>query len=409
MAKSVLILPKMLDQSLPENNISKVEQDRLKKLRDYEILDTPPETAFDTIAILAAEIFDSPNAYVTFVDEERVFFKANMGDDRKSYEIKRNESFCSLSILENEVTFFEDVSLIPNLKSTINITDSNVKFYAGAPLITLEGFKLGTVCVTDIVTRKPTPRQLNMLSMLATIVMEKLELRIAARKTLRAHDDRLHMLVHDLKNPMTTISLQSELIGRIPGVDTKITMIAGKINQQSHNIVNNLNNILSAARGEHGSVKLQKTKVDLKAILDKVQQNFGLVLENKNQSLIAKINDSIEIFGDKEKLQDVFENLVSNAIKYSEPGKEIKITTEIGENTVTVAVKDNGLGLLPEDIKLLFVKFARLSSVPTSHERSNGLGLSIVKMLVDLHKGKVWAESEGKNKGTTFFVELPIK
>jgi len=393
----------------PENIIPDCEEARLKKLRDYEILDTPPEDAFDTIAVLAAEIFDSPNAFVTFVDDDRVFFKANFSK-LKSKEVKRSESFCSLAILNNDVTVFEDTEALSDIGSKITVpAEAEIRFYAAAPLTTLEGYGIGTVAVVDSVAKTPTQRQLNMLRMLSTIVMEKLELRIATRKTLRAHDNRLQMLVHDLKNPMTTISLQSELIGRIPGADEKVTVIANKINQQSKNIVNNLNNILSAARGEHGAIILQKSKVDLKEILERVQQNFGLVLENKSQSLVASITHKIEIYGDREKLHDIFENLVSNAVKYSEPGKEIKISIQSSADSVIVAVKDNGLGLLPEDIDKLFIKFAKLSTVPTARERSNGLGLSIVKMLVDLHKGKVWAESEGKNLGTTFFVELPLK
>ncbi|RZL39716.1 MAG: hypothetical protein EOP00_27575, partial [Pedobacter sp.] len=78
----------MQEYKFPENIIPDYEEARLKKLRDYEILDTPPEDAFDTIAVLAAEIFDSPNAFVTFVDEDRVFFKANFSK-LKSNEVKR--------------------------------------------------------------------------------------------------------------------------------------------------------------------------------------------------------------------------------------------------------------------------------------------------------------------------------
>jgi len=398
----------MPDYNLPENLLSENEQARLKKLKDYEILDTPPENAFDTIAILAAEIFDCSHAYVSFVDNDRVYFKANYGELRVT-EVKRDESYCSLAILNNDVTVLEDVLNLPELNKLIKTYDDEIRFYAAAPLKTSEGYQVGTVCVADSFPKSPTKKQLGMLKMLSTIVIEKLELRGAARKTLRAHDDRLHMLVHDLKNPMTSISLQSELISRISGADERIALLAGKITQQSKNIVSSLNNILSAARGEHGSIKLQKSKVNLADILNIIQQNFGLVLENKQQSITANTKLPVEIFGDPEKLHDIFENLISNAVKYSEPGKNIEISISEKSDTVVVAVKDDGLGLLKEDIDKLFIKFARLSTVPTGRERSNGLGLSIVKMLVDLHKGKVWAESKGKNKGTTFFVELPVK
>nr|WP_199158358.1 GAF domain-containing sensor histidine kinase [Pedobacter sp. ASV2] len=399
----------MSGYTIPKTIIPENDETRLKKLRHYEILDTPPENAFDTIALLAAQIFETPSAFVSFVDQDRVYFKANFST-LPSNEVKRNESFCSLAILDHHVTVFEDTHTFPEFLNNPYVSaDGGIRFYAGAPLKTSEGLRLGTVCVIDSVVRKPTEKQLSMLQMLSAVVMEKLESRIATRKTLRAHDDRLHMLVHDLKNPMTTISLQSELIGRIPEMNDKAVIIAGKINQQSKNIVESLNNILSAARNEHGSVKLVKTKVNLTTILEEIQSDFSIILEDKNQKLSNNVVDAVEIYADGEKIKDIFENLISNASKYSEPGSEISINLVSSNNMVTVSIKDNGLGLSNEDIKKLFIKFAKLSSAPTGRERSDGLGLSIVKTLVDLHKGSVWAESNGKNLGSTFFVELPIK
>lgn len=110
---------------------------------------------------------------------------------------------------------------------------------------------------------------------------------------------------------------------------------------------------------------------------------------------------------DKARMKEVFENLLSNSIKYSHTNTEITIFTKELDNGVLVEIKDQGQGLNEADMRKLFTKFAKLSSVPTGKERSNGLGLSIVKTLVDLHKGKLWASSEGKGKGASFFVWLP--
>ncbi|WP_316803328.1 GAF domain-containing sensor histidine kinase [Pedobacter nototheniae] len=403
------IINYMPGYTLPKSIIPDNDETRLKKLRHYEILDTPPENAFDTIALLAAQIFEAPSAFITFVDQDRVFFKANFSA-LEGNVVKRDESFCSLAILDQQVTVFEDTHAFPEFLNNPYVSaDGGIRFYAGAPLKTSEGFRLGTVCVVDSVARKPTEKQLNMLQMLSVIVVEKLESRISTRKTLRAHDDRLHMLVHDLKNPMTTISLQSELIGRLPEMNDKAILIAGKINQQSKNIVDSLNNILTAARNEHGNIKLVKTKINLTEILKEIVSDFGIILDNKKQKISIPYNDPVEIYADAEKIKDIFGNLIGNASKYSEMGSEIIVALASGNPTVTVSIKDNGLGLSADDMKKLFIKFAKLSAVPTGRERSDGLGLSIVKTLVDLHKGKVWAESEGKNMGSTFFVELPVK
>ncbi|MBC6109473.1 ATP-binding protein [Pedobacter fastidiosus] len=398
----------MLNFNLPKNIAPANEEARLKKLREYEILDTPAENGFNHIAMLAKGIFEADNAYVTFIDEDRVFLKAN-AKNQESAEIKRNDSFCTLAILTKNITVFEDTNAISGFLQNPYVKSGEVRFYASAPIITPEGYIIGTVSVTDKSPRKPTEDQLNMLSLLSKIALDKLETRLAIRKSLRAHDDRLHMLVHDLKNPMTTISLQSELAGRISGADEKVALIAGKINQQSKNMIDNLNFILSAARREKETFKMQKIKVDLNAVINQVINDLTKISTNKNQQIIFIAEGVIEIYGDQNKLNQIFNNLIENAIKFSEVGKEIKISLTSEGNLVTVSIQDFGQGLSKDDLERLFLKFANLSSNPTANEDSNGLGLSTVKMFVDMHKGKIWAESVGQNLGTTFYLELPIK
>ncbi len=99
--------------------------------------------------------------------------------------------------------------------------------------------------------------------------------------------------------------------------------------------------------------------------------------------------------------------MLSNAIKYSYPGSTIKIICSSEEDNVIFEFRDKGVGLTTDDLPKLFTKFARLSSIPTAKERSNGIGLYIVKTLVQLHGGKVWAANEGKEKGSSFFISLP--
>jgi signal transduction histidine kinase len=117
---------------------------------------------------------------------------------------------------------------------------------------------------------------------------------------------------------------------------------------------------------------------------------------------------------DTDKMREVIDNLISNAIKYSPEGKTITVRVQHSKDddaedtsSVLVSVRDEGQGLTEDDMKKLFGKFQRLSARPTAGESSTGLGLSIVKQLVELHGGKVWAESEGKNKGSIFRIKLP--
>ncbi|RDC57853.1 sensor histidine kinase [Pedobacter chinensis] len=382
----------------PENIIPDHEKLRLQKLFYYEILNSPAENTFDNISSLASEIFEVPHAGICFIEEENIFIKSQIG---AAVETKRKNSPVSLAILGN------DVQVISNKEFSSD--NEKIKFFAVAPIQSPDGFNIGAIYVFDTVFKTPSNNQIKMLARLAEMVIDKLETRIAIRKSLSAQDDRLHVLIHDLKNPMTTISLQSELIGRISNIDEKAVLIASKINVQSKKIVDSLNEILISARKESGSFKPQKVKVDLKEILEIVTKNLALTANQKKQSFVIDIDSALEIFGDTDKLKVLFFQLLHNAIKFSDESTAIMISHQTEENLITIAIKDQGVGLSAEDLEKLFIKFARLSAIPTHKENSNGLGLTMAKMFVDMHKGKLWAESEGKNKGTTFFVQLPVK
>ncbi|MFZ6002154.1 MAG: sensor histidine kinase, partial [Bacteroidota bacterium] len=114
------------------------------------------------------------------------------------------------------------------------------------------------------------------------------------------------------------------------------------------------------------------------------------------------------VFGDSLFLIQVFENLISNALKFSEKGKQVEVEISSSDSQVRVVVKDQGPGLTAEDQALLFKKFQRLSTHPTDGEKSTGLGLSIVKKYVELMGGRVWCESE-QGHGASFIVEIPKK
>lgn len=393
----------------PKSLIPSNENERLQKLHTYDILDTPAEHTFEKIAILAAQIFGTPIAQVTFVDRERVFFKTNISP-LAATEINRRDSFCSVAILNEGITFFENILEVPELANNPFVAMENgVRFYAGAPLKTTEGLQLGTVCVLDTQPRDVSPQQLKMLETLSSIVMDELELRLATRKALRTQTDMMNRIVHDLKNPNTTISLSAELIKRKADDPKIVADFADRIKTSANNVLTTLNNLLDLSQIENGSFRLNISEVNLLNILTTASKNFELIAKEKKQQIKISCNCTPIILADATRLQDAFENLLSNALKYANPETQVDILIKATENKeILVEFKDQGQGLLPEDMDRLFIKFARLSAIPTGKEHSNGIGLSIVKMLIELHNGKVWAESEGKDKGASFFILLPI-
>ena len=395
--------------SKPASIIPKNDEERLNKLHGYEILDTPPEEAFDKIAKLAAQIFNTSSAFVTFVDKERVFFKSNIsaiGDN----QVDRKDSLCSLAILEDQLTIFNDTHQIPDLLESPHVSsEGGIRFYAGAPLKTTEGYQLGTLCVTDSEPRSASPGQLKMLETLSSVVVDQLELRRAARNAIRVQTDLMNITVHDLKGPASNISLLSDIIlKKVPGNEV-VKDLVDKMKFSVGEIMERLSSLLNLSEIENGDIKVNVETAPLHEILIRVKKNFELLASQKGQTLKVEYPDSVMVKMDRKRMQEVFENLLSNAIKYSYPDTEILVTVKEEEKFAVVEFKDQGQGLSESDMKKLFTKFSKLSSVPTGKERSNGLGLSIVKTLVELQGGKVWATSEGKNKGSSFYVAIPLQ
>lgn len=162
--------------------VSLNEAERLEALRRYDILDTPPETAFDRITSLAARLFDVPIALVSLIDESRGWFKSAYGFHLQ--QVDRDSTICSLALLSDKILVIPDTRQDDRLGCNPFVqSESGVRFYAGAPLITHDGFNLGTLCLLDSQPREAlTDQQETTLIDLAAMVIDELELRLAARK-----------------------------------------------------------------------------------------------------------------------------------------------------------------------------------------------------------------------------------
>ena len=237
--------------------------------------------------------------------------------------------------------------------------------------------------------------------------LKNIELADALKKVEEANAFKTELLgiaAHDLKNPLQVISGFSSLIDETSSLD-EAKQHATLIQSSSARMLKLIKDLLETAALDSDKLELNKIPVNLADLLRAVAEHNRPNAEKKSQTIELDLEDDlVEI--DLERMREVFENLVSNAVKYSPNGKRIVVGSRRSELGIVAFVKDEGQGLTEEDKQKLFGKFQRLSARPTGGESSTGLGLSIVKQLVELHGGKVWAESDGKDKGTTFFVEL---
>ncbi|KGO93569.1 GAF domain-containing sensor histidine kinase [Flavobacterium subsaxonicum] len=389
--------------SIPDN-----EALRLEKLREYQILDTHSEDTFDKIALLAAQIFNVPSAFINFVDAQRVFIKSSIGYDEPISEVPREESLCSRTILKDVVNTYADTHNHPELMENPHVlANGGIRFYASAPLKTPEGLIMGTICVVDYKPREATEAQLTMLKTLSSIIIDKLENRLRYRKSVESQVNLMNIALHEIKNPLASIKLANEIISKSPPSAERMTE---NIKSAVVRIQAKLADLLKQSELEEKDMMLNVEEVDLNEMFARLLYNFELLAQRKDQKIEFYCDDTLPVLeADRTKISDVLHNLLSNAIKYSYPGTIIKLSAREAGNYVHIEVKDEGQGLNFSDMQKLFTKFAKLSSKPTGKETSNGLGLSITKSFVELHNGNIYAMSPGKDKGTTFIVSIPFK
>lgn len=191
--------------------VSNNETERLRVLHSYEILDTPPEVAFDRLTTHAAQVFGVPIALVSLVDTDRQWFKACFGTDLR--ETSRDLSFCSYTILSDQALSIPDATKDPRFQANALVTGPPyIRFYAGAPLVTPSGQNIGSLCLIDTVPRQFSPAQTEMLINLAAMVVDEMELRRTARE-LREQEQSLRQALQENNELAVAITnLQSGVI-----------------------------------------------------------------------------------------------------------------------------------------------------------------------------------------------------
>jgi signal transduction histidine kinase len=212
--------------------------------------------------------------------------------------------------------------------------------------------------------------------------------------------------VHDLKNPLQAIMGTADLIKLRDRGASGGDMLAEKISLASKRMLALVNEMLEISRFERGDFKLELQAVDVGKLVELSAGGFAEQMRRKGQELRLELEPECRVLGDLEWLKEIFDNLISNAVKFSPFEAVIAVSVKRADGAVRMAVRDQGPGLTAADMGKLFGKFQRLSARPTGGESSTGLGLSIAELLARKHGGRIWAESE-PGQGSAFIVEIP--
>jgi len=235
-------------------------------------------------------------------------------------------------------------------------------------------------------------------------------LRIARENEVdRVRSRFLSTITHELRTPLTSIKgyidiIRSGFAGEVPG---EIDELLEVVTRNTDRLSTLTNDLLDIQRIETGRLEVELAPIELKEVLASCVEEIKPFLDEKKQQLQTETpEDPIIIQGDQVRLSQVMMNLLNNASKFSPEEKSISLEAEIKDEEVWISISDSGIGIKEKDLERVFEPLAMIEK--PIYVKGTGLGLSVSKGIIDLHQGRIWAESEGEWKGATFIISLPL-
>jgi len=228
------------------------------------------------------------------------------------------------------------------------------------------------------------------------------------READRRKDEFLATLAHELRNPLAPICAAAELLKHAKSLAPELRAATAILERQARHMTHLVDDLLDVSRITSGRISLHCEPVELAQLLRAVIETHRQSAETaRHQITFAPSGQPVHVIGDRVRLTQVFSNILHNAIKYTPPGGKIEVVLRTEEQQAVVGIRDNGMGVPAEMLSHIFEPFAQLDR---SYERPDGglgIGLTLAKRLVELHKGRIEASSAGSGKGTSFLVRLP--
>jgi len=255
----------------------------------------------------------------------------------------------------------------------------------------------------DITERKEIEKEREL------IIEREQAARLKAEEANRVKDEFLATLSHELRTPLTAILGWSQMLSNGSLDEETVKYAIEVIGRNARNQNQLINDILDVSRIITGKLRVTVKPIELKSVVEAAIEAVQISADLKNININFKYDERLPtIKGDSDRLQQVFWNLLSNAIKFTPPGGAVKIEAEKLTAHVRVSVSDTGQGIEPEFLPYVFDRFRQADGSSTRQHGGLGLGLAIVRHLVEIHGGAVSVASEGVGKGSTFIVDLPL-
>jgi PAS domain S-box-containing protein len=279
------------------------------------------------------------------------------------------------------------------------------------PLVGRAGTLLSTVTACFATPHRPSARQAELVGLFtrhAADLVQNARLFEQARDAAQTKDDFLALLAHELRNPLAAILNTVQALDCERPAAADITHACGVVERQARHMSRLVTDLLDAARAGHVGLVLHRAPVDLAAAVTAAVETTRALIELRRHTLEVHLPDGpVWTEGDADRLRQLVENLLGNAAKYTEPGGRITLAVEPGADAVRLGVRDTGIGISPELQPRIFEPYTQADPSPGGSQGGLGIGLALVRTIVEEHGGQIAVASAGARQGSTFTVTLP--
>ncbi len=377
------------------------EAGRLRAVEEILAGHAREDWEFDRHTRLAKAMLGVPVCMVSLVTSDRQVFAGACGLPSTLEQVREtplSHSICQHAVTRRSMLVIGDTLLEPEIAEILSVREYGIRSYLGCPLMTGEGHVLGSFCVIDYVPRVWTIPEIDQVREFAALVVQKIEGRMNEARQGNAFD----LVIHDLKSPLSGIMMASALLMEQGGQLTeRLRSLLEVIDEEA---VKALRLVEILAKENHQEAV--GTCVDVRQVGEAAVARWRPVAEAKKISIRFRHDGCPALAVHRWVIEQVLENLLGNSVKYSPPGGEIRVTIHAAGRIGHFTVSDDGPGFSDEDRKSIFKRYTRLSAQPTGGETSTGLGLSIVKRLIDQHNGNIELLSPA-GQGAEFRVSFP--
>ncbi len=399
---------------------------RLAALAETGLLDSPIEEAFDRHAKLVRLALQCDIALVSLVDDHRQFLKSSDGLSPTACPTRQtplSHSFCQHVVTSGGVLRIGDARKDALVADNPAVRDLPVIAYLGTPLTSEDGYVLGSLCAIMHQPREWSERDLALLEGAAAAVMSEIRLRtagatlrdsvLALQQTARQRDEMLHMLVHDMRTPLSAVMCALDVLEDGQQPDPEQQELLEVAREAGNQLLEMINGMLTANRLEGGLHRLETTALDVPTLLRRVQRLGSPLAESSGISLSTSHRDLHgNLEADRDLLDRVLLNLVTNAIKFSPCGGAIQVEargeSHQGRQACRFIVRDQGPGIPEAEKALVFHKYRSGTNKPAGNAPSHGLGLHFCRQAVEAHGGLI-SVHDAPGGGSEFHVVLPCQ